>query len=109
MNELKKYALYKGESLLASGTCLEIAKEIGVKPRTINYYGTPSYISRTKKGNAYRIVNICSDDLGEELNSKYEQALKLACLDIKNNSAPKGLSVKGYFEYYIRLLETNIL
>jgi len=106
MNKLKKYALYKGETLIASGTSTEIAEELGLQPRTINYYGTPAYRSRTKRGNAYRVVNLDADDI-ESGSANYQEALKLACLDIKNKSAPGGLSVKAYIEYYIQLSESE--
>ena len=48
----KEYALYKGEELLTIGTLDEIAKELGVKKRTVSYYGTKSHNKRSyaKKG-----------------------------------------------------------
>ena len=49
----KIYALYKGEELLATGTIIQIAYKMGVKPRTIYFYKTPVYLKR-RKGNNYR-------------------------------------------------------
>lgn len=43
-----EYALYKDDELLALGTMKEIAKQMGVKYRTIMYYKTPSQKKRTK-------------------------------------------------------------
>lgn len=45
--QVKEYALYKGEELLAMGTKREIAAQLGVSPSTIAYYGTPVYARRT--------------------------------------------------------------
>lgn len=41
-----EYALYKGDQLLAIGTKEEIAEEMKVKVRTIQYYMTPSQFKR---------------------------------------------------------------
>lgn len=41
--QVKEYALYKGEQLLAMGTKREIAEQLGVSPSTVGYYGTPVY------------------------------------------------------------------
>lgn len=45
----KIYALYKGENLLADGTLKEIAEKMGLKEKTVLFYGTPSYQHRAKK------------------------------------------------------------
>lgn len=39
--QVKEYALYKGEELIAMGTKREIAEKLGVSPSTVGYYGTP--------------------------------------------------------------------
>jgi len=59
----KIYALYKGETLIADGTKQEIAEQMGVKLRTINFYMTPTYKKRGKgdKGNRRRIVYLCTE------------------------------------------------
>ena len=51
---MKIYALYKGEELLATGTIIQIAYKMGVKPRTIQFYKTPTYKKRRKNGKKYR-------------------------------------------------------
>ena len=51
---VKIYALYKGEELLADGTIIQIAYKMGVKPRTIRYYKTPSYLRKFKNGKKRR-------------------------------------------------------
>lgn len=53
----KKFALYKGEELLAMGTKREIAKQLGVSASTVGYYGTPVYARRTSE-NGRRLVEI---------------------------------------------------
>lgn len=40
---MQEYALYKGDRLLAIGTIHQIAKDQGVKPRTVYYYGTKAH------------------------------------------------------------------
>lgn len=57
INKPKEYALYKGEELLATGTKREIAKQLGVSPSTVGYYGTPVYARRTSE-NGRRLVEI---------------------------------------------------
>lgn len=51
---MKQYALYKGDTLLAIGTPLQIAYKMGVKLRTITFYKTPTYKRRRSKGKNYR-------------------------------------------------------
>lgn len=55
--QVKEYALYKGDELLAMGTKREIAEKLGVSVSTITYYGTPSYAKRTSE-NARRLVEL---------------------------------------------------
>lgn len=52
----KEYALYKGDDLLAMGTAREIAKELGISPSTVQFYGTPSYRKRSKSNNTRTLV-----------------------------------------------------
>lgn len=55
--QVKEYALYKGEKLLAMGTKREIAEQLGVSPITVGYYGTPVYARRTSE-NGRRLVEL---------------------------------------------------
>ena len=56
---MKEYALYKGEECLAFGTIEEIAKQMGVKRKTIYFYTTPIYKKRCRKGkNRRELVRI---------------------------------------------------
>ncbi|WP_192573905.1 hypothetical protein [Streptococcus salivarius] len=55
--QVKEYALYKGDELLAMGTKREIAKQLGVSARTVGYYGTPVYARRTSD-NGRRLVKL---------------------------------------------------
>lgn len=43
------YALYKGDEFIVDGTIKEIAKELNVKPSTIEFYKTPTYKKRGAK------------------------------------------------------------
>lgn len=47
--QVKEYALYKGDELLAMGTKREIVAQLGVSASTIGYYGTPVYARRTSE------------------------------------------------------------
>ncbi|MGT2683403.1 hypothetical protein [Streptococcus porci] len=54
----KEYALYKGDKLIGIGTQDELAALIGVKSKTIHYYGTPTYQKRTNPAKAKRLVRL---------------------------------------------------
>ncbi len=56
--QVKEYALYKGEELLAMGTKREIAKQLGISVRSVSFYGTPSYAKRTNKKHGRRLVEL---------------------------------------------------
>lgn len=56
--QVKEYALYKGEELLAIGTKREIAERLGVSPSTVGYYGTPVYARRTNDKKGRRLYEI---------------------------------------------------
>lgn len=58
MNKEKEYALYKGEKLLGIGTKKELAKMLGVKISTINFYRSPAYKKRTNDFKSRRLVEI---------------------------------------------------
>ena len=55
--QVKEYALYKGDELLAMGTKREITEQLGVSPSTVGYYGTPVYARRTT-GRGRRLVEL---------------------------------------------------
>lgn len=56
--QVKEFALYKGEELIAMGTKREIAEQLGVLPSTIWYYGTPVYARRTSDSKGRRLVEL---------------------------------------------------
>lgn len=56
--QVKEYALYKGEELLAMGTKREIAEQLSVSPSTVGYYGTPVYARRTSETKGRRLVEL---------------------------------------------------
>lgn len=56
--QVKEYALYKGEELLAMGTKREIAEQIGVSASTVGYYGTPVCARRTSEERGRRLVEL---------------------------------------------------
>lgn len=55
------YALYKGDNVLAIGTKQELAKFLNVNIRTIEFYASPTYKRRNKKGNCYIVIR-CEED-----------------------------------------------
>lgn len=56
--QVKEYALYKGDELLAMGTKREIAEQLGVSVNTVSYYGTPVYARRTNDTKGRRLVEL---------------------------------------------------
>ena len=55
---MKKYALYKGENILAIGTLEEIAASLDVAVETVKFYGMLSYLKRTKGNKARELVEL---------------------------------------------------
>ena len=58
--QVKEYALYKGDELLAMGTKREIAEQLGVSVNTVSYYGTPVYARQTNDSKGRRFYEIQS-------------------------------------------------
>lgn len=56
--QIKEYALYKGEEIIAMGTKREIAKQLGISVRSVTCYGTPSYAKRTNEKYGRRLVEL---------------------------------------------------
>lgn len=56
--QVKEYALYKGDKLLAMGTKREIAEQLGVSASTVGYYGTPVYARRTSDSKGRRLIEL---------------------------------------------------
>lgn len=56
------YALYKGDEFIDLGTIKELAKKLNVKPKTIRFYGTPSYQKRIKNYSERLILIKIEDD-----------------------------------------------
>lgn len=44
-----EYAIYKGDKFIDIGTAKELAKKCNVKPETIEFYASPSYLKRLEK------------------------------------------------------------
>ncbi|PEZ81870.1 hypothetical protein CN374_30090 [Bacillus cereus] len=64
MNQ-KEYVVYKGESFICIGTVQECAQHMGVLPKTVRYYATPSYKKRAakrKKATNYLTVTRLEED-----------------------------------------------
>lgn len=55
------YALYKGDEFIDLGTKQYLANLLNVKPETINFYMSPTYRKRNKKGNNYIVIRIEED------------------------------------------------
>ena len=59
----KEYALYKGDEHIAYGTPKELAERLGVKPETIKFYATQSYLKRVENSEKKdMMVAVCLDD-----------------------------------------------
>ncbi|MGZ1060971.1 hypothetical protein ACXOXO_08105 [Streptococcus thermophilus] len=56
--QVKEYALYKGEEIIAMGAKSEIAKQLGISVRSVTCYGTPSYAKRTNEKYGRRLVKL---------------------------------------------------
>lgn len=56
------YAAYRGEENVADGTAEELATKLGVKPKTVRKWATPSY-HRRNKGRRIIIVKIGKEAL----------------------------------------------
>lgn len=54
MSEL--YAAYRGDELVAIGTVEELAEILGVKPRTVRWYATPTGKKRAERSKRARLV-----------------------------------------------------
>ena len=54
---MKEYALYKGDEFLQIGTIKELAEYLNVKPKTIQFYASPTYQKRNK-GNNYIVIKV---------------------------------------------------
>lgn len=72
--QVKEYALYKGDELLAMGTKREIAEQLGVSASTVGYYGTPVYARRTSDNG--RRLNDAINELHRLRGVKYRNARK---------------------------------
>lgn len=50
------YAAYRGDELVAIGTVEELAEVLGVKPRTVRWYATPSAKKLAERSKRARLV-----------------------------------------------------
>lgn len=48
MRKKQEYALYKGDEFIDLGTIEELAERMGVAPKTIRHYQTPTYKKKGK-------------------------------------------------------------
>lgn len=59
MSREKIYAVYKGDEFIDLGTKTELAKKLGLKPATIDFYTAPIYKKRIKdKPDAMIVIRI---------------------------------------------------
>lgn len=56
----KMYALYHGDTFIDLGTKKYLAELLGVHPRTINFYMTPTHLKRTNY-RSYIVIKIEED------------------------------------------------
>lgn len=51
------YSVYRGDKEIAFGTIDEIAVKLKIKPESVLFYGTPTYMKRTSE-NGRRLVKV---------------------------------------------------
>ncbi|MGZ0946343.1 hypothetical protein ACXOJ3_03580 [Streptococcus thermophilus] len=56
--QVKEYALYKGEEIIAMGAKSDIAEQLGISLRSVDHYGTPAYARRTSESKGRRLVKL---------------------------------------------------
>lgn len=54
----KVYAIYNGDKFLALGTLDEIAAQLGVKRKTIQFYMQPAYKKRRNSKECYVVIEV---------------------------------------------------
>ena len=59
---MNEYAVYKGDNIIAMGTLQECATKLNIKPESIMYYKTPTYIKRTTEKTGRRLVVLKEED-----------------------------------------------
>ncbi|PED84322.1 hypothetical protein CON65_02490 [Bacillus pseudomycoides] len=67
LTSTKEYVVYKGESLVCMGTIQECAQHMGVLPKTVWFYTTPSYekmLAKRKRARNYLTVTELEEDEG---------------------------------------------
>ena len=62
MEKVKEYAVYKGDDLLAIGTAQELAKYFNVKPRTVQFWGSPANHRRNQNKYGNRKIAIVIEE-----------------------------------------------
>ena len=59
VDNLNRYALYRGDEFITVGTIEEIAEYLGVKEASVRFWTMPSYIARIKQyHNSLRAIKI---------------------------------------------------
>lgn len=63
-----EYTLYKGEEVIAVGTAEEISRKLGINPKTVRFYASPTQQRRAAApahpGN--RLIAVRNNDKNEE-------------------------------------------
>lgn len=54
----KVYAIYNGDTFLALGTLEEIAAQLGIKRKTIQFYMQPVYKKRRNNKECYVVIEV---------------------------------------------------
>jgi len=47
--KLNIYGIYRGDTFLDVGTLEELSQSMGIKKKTLSFYGTPTYKKRIKE------------------------------------------------------------
>lgn len=59
---MRTYALYRGDEFLTVGSKSELAAYLGVDPKTITFYMSPTYTRRCKGENRLIVIRLEEDD-----------------------------------------------
>jgi hypothetical protein len=59
---MRTYALYRGDEFLTVGSRRELAAYLGVDPKTITFYMSPTYTRRCKGENRLIVIRLEEDD-----------------------------------------------
>lgn len=60
------YAVYKGDQFICTGTTKELCPQLGIKPKTLQFYSTPSNHKRAENKNRLIAIKLGKDEIEDE-------------------------------------------